>query len=309
MKTEDKKKAAASAFMKDSSLSWQNMAQKHINESEELSKQVEDLKRDISQLEKEGIIEVSTSDCSNWSYSDRSDFELGDLEDLADDIKKNGQLQPAIIRKHADKEDKYEVIAGERRWRACKLAGIPLKAVVTDADDSRCIVIQTSENKNEALCPYSLSKAYLKMMDGKNISQNKMAEILSIPKSSFSNLLSFNRVPKEIWLDVGDMSKVSAKTASYMASECEKDPTVIKSFRAIAQDIREGRSLRYLEKKIQKSLVNKLQNRNKTYVSKNSEGKVLFRITDAGRVTFTEEVTSKLSVEEIQNKILAALTN
>ncbi len=297
-----KNRAVVAAAVEDS---WEKIASDVAQERDELKKQVENLKNNSSAND---IVDIDPENCENWLYADRSEFELGDLNGLAEDIKANGQLQPAIVRKRSSTENLYEVIAGERRWRACKLAGVPLKAVIIDADDDKCIVIQTSENKNEALSPYSLSKAYQKMMETQGISQNKMAEILSIPKSSFGDLLAFSRVPNELWIEVSDMSKVSQTTAAFIAKMCEQNPSLLKTFKSISADIREGRSVRYLEKKIQKSALNKLQNRNRTYVYKNEDGKVLFRITDAGRVTLTEEVTSKYSIEVIQKKLAKALS-
>ena len=313
MKKEDKVHAINKMFVKDNALNWKQMAQEHIDESDKLKKEMELLNKKINDLNSKNsgcIFEVSADKCKNWKYADRNDFELGDIESLAEDIKINGQLQPVILRKldsSFECEYEYEVIAGERRWRACKLAGIKLKAVLTDADDTKCLVLQTSENKKETLSAYSLSKTYMKMMKDKEISQNKMADILSIPRSTFGNLMAFNRVPTELWNEVADMSKVSSKTAGFIAAEYEKDRNLLRTFINLSGEIRQGKSIDFLNEKIRKSKINKLQNRNKTYVCKSEEGKVIFRITSSGRVTLSSDVINKYSIEEIQERLAAAL--
>jgi ParB family chromosome partitioning protein len=75
----------------------------------------------------ETIIKIDPKSCICWEYADRQEFEMGDLNKLANDILMNGQLQPIIVREVGEN---YEIIAGQRRWRACKIAGINVKAIV-----------------------------------------------------------------------------------------------------------------------------------------------------------------------------------
>ena len=281
---------------------WEIIAEDIAKERDGLKKEIEELKGTSSDM-----VSIDPNLCVNWAYSDRNDFELGDIDELAEDIKKNGQLQPVIVRKVPSLDDRYEIIAGERRWRACSLAGVPLKAIVTDSNDTDCLVIQTSENKKKSLSLFSLSKVYMRMMKDKNISQNKMAELLNIPKGSFSQILSFNKVPNEIWATVKDMSNISARTANYIARECEKGNDYVQAFQSLSEYIREGRGIDFLSNKIDKYFSNKKQNRSRTLVQKNKDGKVLFRITETGRITLNEYVTKKYSVDEIAARISEVL--
>ncbi len=75
------------------------------------------------------VVTVDPKKCSRWKLGDRSGFEFGDIHTLAQDILKNGQIEPVILRKSTDKEDHFDVIAGSRRWRACFEEDIPLKAL------------------------------------------------------------------------------------------------------------------------------------------------------------------------------------
>ncbi len=277
---------------------WENIADEIAHERDMLRQEIEQLKNTPSD-----IISVDPAICFNWAYSDRNDFELGDIDELSADIKRNGQLQPAIIRKIDSLDEKYEIIAGERRWRACSLAGIKLKAVMTDANDSDCLVIQTSENKKESLSAYSLSKVYVKLMKDKKISQNKLAELLGISKATMSNMLSFDKVPQDVWGQVGDMSKVSSRTAVFIATEIAKGAEYLSAILSLVPQIREGKGWQILENNLNKHFSNKKLNRNRTYVQKNKDGKVLFRITETGRITLGEHVRSRFSIEEVQKKL------
>ena len=311
MRKNDKMNAVTSAFKKDNTMDWKEMARKHIEEGELLKDQVRELESKLLQSgdNKEGdIIEVSPYDCDNWRYADRNDFELGDIDSLAEDMSKNGQLQPAIIRRLEDGgKYKFEVIAGERRWRACKQANLPLKAVLTDKDDEGCIVIQTSENKKRSLSAYSLAKVYRNLMHDKGISQNKMAESLGIANTTFREILSFNKVPSELWASVKDMTMVKPRTSAYIARKCEESPDYTEMFLSLAENIRQGAGVDALEKLISKQLSNKKVKRNKSFVMHGEDGGVLFRITTEGRVTLSKKVLSQIDINEFSKLLKSVL--
>ena len=75
----------------------------------------------------------------------------------------------------------------------------------------------------------------------------------------------------------------------------------------MSSHIREGRGVRFLEKCLDKYFSNKKLDRNRTYVQKNEEGNVLFRITENGRITLGDYVQNKYSIEEVKEKLVAAL--
>ena len=283
---------------------WESIADEISKERDSLIEEIGKIK-DASKLSE--IISVDPSLCSNWTYSDRSDFELGDIDALSEDIKRNGQFQPAIIRRVGLNDGGYEVIAGERRWRACLAAGVSLKAIVTDGNDSECLIMQTSENKKESLSSYSLAKVYLRMMKDKNISQNKMAEFLNIPGTTFRNILSFNNLPQEVWDNVKDMSKVKPRTADYLSKTCAKGDEYIIAILSLSEHIKEGRGEDFLSSKINKYLTNKKTKRNSSAIYKGTDGNVLFRVTAAGSIKLSDYLTSKLSIDEISKKIAEAL--
>ena len=279
---------------------WESIAEEISKERDLLKEEIKSIKDDSI---KNTIINIDPSKCKNWEYSDRSHFELGDIDELSSDIKRNGQFQPAIVRNINGSDGEYEVIAGERRWRACLSIGLPLKAVITNSDDSECIVIQTSENKKESLSPYSLAKVYLKMMSDKKISQNKMASLLNIPGTSFRNILAFNNVPQELWDKVKDMSKVKPRTADYLSKVCDKSEEYFVATMNLSEYIKEGRGEDFLSSKIEKCILNKKTKRNRSQVCKGENGDVLFRITELGSIKLSDKIINKFSIDEISKKL------
>lgn len=271
--------------------------------ADELAKERDLYKVELLALKSESvsndIIEVAPSECKNWIYSDRNDFELGDIEDLAEDIKKNGQLQPAILRKIDSLDFNYEVIAGERRWTACGLVGINLKALVVEKDDLDCLVIQTSENKKHGLSPFSFSKVYFKLMKDRNISQNELSKRLGIPQGSFSNLMAFNKVPQKVWDNVVDMSKVSPKTAAFLVGFCDGSEDNLNIAVELASKIREGIGKEGLQKLIDKKLLNSKTHRNNITVYESDAGKPLFRLSSKGRISISNSVLNKIDINEM----------
>ncbi|HAT7841150.1 ParB/RepB/Spo0J family partition protein [Legionella sp. PATHC038] len=217
----------------------------------------------------EVIKEIDPLDCINWKYADRQNFEMGDLHELASNISENGQVQPIVVR---EVNDKYEVIAGERRWRACSLINKKVKAVIKNLTDEDAFILQAAENIKQELSHYSQSVSYHKILSEEKISQRTLAKRLGMSKSSLSNLLSFSSIPSELWEAVGDMRKVTIKTACFIKQLLDSDPNVLVELLSIASEIQKGAGSSKIKKLLEKE--NKEISKN-VYSSKN---KILFKV-------------------------------
>lgn len=112
----------------------------------------------LSQIQKQGAaaalpgerieeIDPELVDCEKQIRSkDNPGFTVESLTELGNDMKRDGQHEPAVLRKNPEKPGRYLMVAGERRWRGCKIAGIKLKAVVRDMDDEQARRVQRAEN-------------------------------------------------------------------------------------------------------------------------------------------------------------------
>lgn len=220
----------------------------------------------------EKVIKVSPKDISNWEFRDRQEFELGDIEALAESIKTKGQAQPIII-VHSDnvfksidnKDNKYIVIAGYRRWLACRLNKCTVDAIVRPLNFAQAIACLVSENEKEQVSDYSKGMFYFNLLKKERVYKKDLYEKLGINRSVFDNYLSFGEVPKEVWDAVKDMRKVSARTSSTIKYICLKGEEYKSAILAIADKIALGAG----EKKI-KSLINKILSENKNLPVKNA---------------------------------------
>lgn len=126
----------------------------------------------------------------------RSQFDKDELNELADSIKKNGLLQPILVRKLGDK---YQIIAGERRWQACKL--INMKSVpvrVVEADDVKSIALAMIENVQRSdLNPMEEAYGYRMLMEREKLTQAKLAETVSKGRSTIANSLRLLELPED----------------------------------------------------------------------------------------------------------------
>lgn len=129
----------------------------------------------------------------------RSVFQSDRLEELAASIRANGIIQPLIVRRHGEA---YQIIAGERRWRAAKLAGLTeVPIVVQDVADPRMLELALIENiQREDLNPIELAHAYERLGSELGLSQEEIGRRTGKDRTSITNIIRLLRLPKEVQL-------------------------------------------------------------------------------------------------------------
>jgi len=143
----------------------------------------------------------------------RRDFDEKSLQELADSIKLHDIIQPVTVSKLAN--GKYRLIAGERRWRAAKLAGITdIPAYVRQANDAQLLELALLENlQREDLNAMEISLSYKRMMEELNYTQEQVAERMGKDRSTVANFIRLLKLPPDIQLAVrnGDLSMGHAR--------------------------------------------------------------------------------------------------
>ncbi len=138
----------------------------------------------------------------------RQHFDEAALQELADSIKTHGLLQPLLVR--AIGEGSYEIIAGERRWRAAQKAQIhEVPVIVLDIDDEEALEIALVENlQREDLSPIEEAKGYQRLMDEYGHTQEKLGEILGKSRSHIANMVRLLSLPQSVlgYLENGEIS-------------------------------------------------------------------------------------------------------
>ena len=130
----------------------------------------------------------------------RRDFPEQDLDDLASSIREKGVIQPLILRKKQDKTSSYEIVAGERRWRAAQLAQLhEVPAIIRDYTDTEVLEIAIIENIQRAdLNPVEEAAGYQQLMERFGHTQEKLATALGKSRSHIANLMRLLQLPDEI---------------------------------------------------------------------------------------------------------------
>ncbi|KPU84786.1 chromosome partitioning protein ParB [Marinosulfonomonas sp. PRT-SC04] len=130
----------------------------------------------------------------------RRDFPQSDLDDLAASIREKGIIQPLILRKFSDKTTGYQIVAGERRWRAAQLAQLhDVPAIIRDYTDTEVLEIAIIENIQRAdLNPVEEAAGYEQLMQRFGHTQEKLATALGKSRSHIANLMRLLQLPEEV---------------------------------------------------------------------------------------------------------------
>lgn len=228
----------------------------------------------------------------NWMFHDRPQNELGNIDSLAKEFldPEIGQKQPCIVRPSKDKRYTYEVIAGERRWRAAKLAKTKLAVIVQELDNSQAAYCQIAENHNrKTLSDHSIGMSFAKLIYNDFLKQKDLQEKFNLSPVQINRLLSFSQLPLELINTIGDMSKISARTAAEMRSLLKKGQQYEKAIFELAPKIRTGKiGEKLLKKEVNKIINNETPLKISARKFLNKEKKSLFSVKETGRNTKIE---------------------
>ena len=163
------------------------------------------LGRGLSSLIGETKVEIKTnrlplSEIVPNKYQPRKNFDEEILNDLSNSIKERGVIQPIIVRKSNSENNKYEIIAGERRWLAARKAGLhDIPVVVTEADDLKSLEFAIVENvQRHDLNPLEEAQGYKKLIDEFSYDQEKVSKFIGKSRSYITNSLRLLTLPLEI---------------------------------------------------------------------------------------------------------------
>lgn len=181
-------------------------------------------------------------------YQPRRDMDPSALEELADSIKQQGVMQPIVVRAIA--EGRYEIIAGERRWRATQMAGLDkVPALIRNVPDEAAIAMSLIENiQRENLNPIEEAFALQRLQTEFELTQQQVAEAVGKSRSTITNLLRLIGLEQEvrIMLEHGDIEMGHAKAILSL-----DELTQIKAARIVAAKALSVRQTEALVRKLQ----------------------------------------------------------
>ncbi|MCY8231200.1 nucleoid occlusion protein [Bacillus sp. JZ8] len=154
---------------------------------------------DIEEKEiRDEVKELPVSQISPNRYQPRTIFQENKIEELAQTIRTHGIIQPIIVRKMT--EGQFEIIAGERRWRAVQSLGwVTIPAIVKQFNDTETASVALIENlQREELTPIEEAVAYAKLIELHNLTQEALAQRLGKGQSTIANKLRLLKLPEEV---------------------------------------------------------------------------------------------------------------
>ena len=172
----------------------------------------------------------------------RKHFDREALEQLAASITENGLLQPILVREYAD--GRYQIIAGERRFRACKIAGLSeIPAIILERDDKNVAQIALIENvQREDLNPVEEALAYKALAEQYGMTQEELSQKVGKSRSAIANAVRLLDLPEEILAMVASR-ELSAGHARTLLGVKNRDAMILLAQKAVEEDL----SVRTLE--------------------------------------------------------------
>ena len=147
-----------------------------------------------------GKSRLQITDLIRNKFQPRKNFDKENLEELTNSIKERGIIQPIIVRNSEDQKNKYEIVAGERRWLAAQNAGLhEVPVVIIEANDLKSLEFAIVENvQRHDLNPIEEAYGYQKLIDQFNYDHEKVAKFIGKSRSHISNCLRLLSLPKEV---------------------------------------------------------------------------------------------------------------
>ena len=177
----------------------------------------------------------------------RKYFDKDSLEELASSIAENGLLQPILVREYG--EGRYQIIAGERRFRACKLAGLTeIPAIILDRDNKSVAQIALIENiQREDLNPIEEAMAYKSLKDEYGMTQEELSDKIGKSRSAIANSLRLLDLPEAVLSMVASKELSAGHARTLLGVKDTEDMILLAQF-TLEQDL----SVRQLEEQVKK---------------------------------------------------------
>ncbi|MCI8799034.1 ParB/RepB/Spo0J family partition protein [Acetatifactor muris] len=226
----------------------------------------------------------------------RKNFDEDALQELSDSIKQVGLIQPILVQ---DKKDHYEIIAGERRWRAAKLAGLKeIPVIIRNYSEQEIMEISLIENiQREDLNPIEEAQAYKRLLTEFNLKQDEVAERVSKSRAAVTNSIRLLKLDERVQqMVIDDMISTGHARALLAVEDPEEQYT-------LAQQIFDGRlSVRDVEKLVKnlhkpEKAKKKSDDKTMQVIYQDIEDKLKQKLSTKVTVTSKGEGSGKIEIE------------
>ncbi len=194
---------------------------------------------------------ISISSIVPNKFQPRKKFDKDSLEELTNSIKQRGVIQPIIVRRSTDHNNKFELVAGERRWQASQSAGLhEVPAVIIEADNLKSLEFAIVENvQRKDLNPIEEAKGYQRLIDEFDYDQDKVSKFIGKSRSHVANCLRLLSLPKEVieLIEDGKISQGHAKilvgleNATLLAKKIIEKKLSVRQSEILAKSVKSNR--------------------------------------------------------------------
>lgn len=233
---------------------------------------------------KDSILKLRISDIEPRKDQPRKDFDIESIQYLAESISMHGVLQPIIVRENSDFPGTYEIIAGERRWRAAKMAALSeIPAVIVDGDDLKVAQIALVENvQREDLNPVEEAFAYQALIERFGLTQEQLSKEVGKSRSAIANLIRLIDLPDEV-LTLLKEGKITNGHARAILGLDDEEKMVILAQKVYEKDL----SVREVERLVKK-------------ISEEKDEEILAEVKD-------QSVQRRVYMRELERKMMDRL--
>ena len=215
---------------------------------------------------------LSISSIVRNKFQPRKVFDKESLDELTNSIRERGMIQPIVVRKSQDKHDKFELVAGERRWLAAQNAGLhEVPVVVVEVDDLKSLEFAIVENvQRDNLNPIEETLGYQRLIDEFGYDQEKVAKFIGKSRSHITNCLRLLTLPKEVieFIQTNKLSQGHAKVliglenATFLAKKIIEKKLSVRQAENLVKIFKTKKILKYISKdsnirELESSLIDK----------------------------------------------------
>ena len=238
---------------------------------------------------------ISISEIVRGKYQPRKIFNKESLDELANSIRERGVVQPIIVRKSKQLNNKYEIVAGERRWLASQNAGLnEIPAVVIEADDIKALEFASVENVQRSnLNPVEEATGYRRLMVEFGYDQEKVGKFIGKSRAHIANCLRLLTLPKDVvnLIETGKITQGHAKVlvgmenANLLAKKIVEKKLSVRQAENLVNLFKKPKKMKLISKDsnlkdLENALINKLGIRVSIKNKRNNSGSISFNYKD-----------------------------
>ena len=248
---------------------------------------------------------LSISSIVRNKFQPRKVFDKESLDELTNSIRERGMIQPIVVRKSQDKHDKFELVAGERRWLAAQNAGLhEVPVVEVEADDLKSLEFAIVENvQRDNLNPIEETLGYQRLIDEFGYDQEKVAKFIGKSRSHITNCLRLLTLPKEVmeFIQTNKLSQGHAKVliglenAAFLAKKIIEKKLSVRQAENLVKIFKTKKILKYISKdsnirELESSLIDKTGLNISIKNNKNNIGSISFEYKNLDQLNRIIEV-------------------